>query len=138
MTRLLAISDGSEYVDMPVPSVYKAKPEEVVKAGRNTMGTLYKERITVKRTISLEWHGISPEAKNQILTATKGNSFNARYYDPEEDAIQYGLFYRGNDLEITPLVKWDADRDEFIAYDITMSLVEFRWHTNRRKATWTS
>jgi hypothetical protein len=123
--NLLAISSGGSYIDLPAPAYggYSTVPQEIVKSGRNTAGTLYKERITVKQTITVTWQAITPQQKNQILGLTAGNSFNVRYFDTTDGTVKYGLFYRGNDLEITPLVRFDGT--EFVAYNVKMSMVEF-------------
>lgn len=122
---LLAISSSGAYVDLPTPAYggYSTVPQEIVKSGRNTAGTLYKERIAVKQTITVKWNAITADRKNLILSLTSGNSFNARFFDTNDGQIKYGLFYRGNDLEVTPLLRYDGA--EFGAYNISMSLVEF-------------
>lgn len=122
---LLAVSSGGAYIDLPTPAygAYSTVPQEIVKSGRNTAGTLYKERITVKQTITVGWNAITPEDKNRILSLTSGNSFNVKYFDTQDGTTKYGLFYRGNDLEVTPLLRHNGS--EFGAYNISMSLVEF-------------
>lgn len=125
MTAILAVSSGGAYVELPCPSYgkYSTTPNEVVRAGTNTKGVLYKDRIRIRQTISVGWDCLTKEEKNSILSMTGGNSFNVRYFDTESSTFKYGKFYRGNDLAITPILKYEGD--EFGAYNITMSLVEF-------------
>lgn len=125
MTSLLAVSSGGSYIDLPCPSYgkYTTTPNEVVRAGTNTNGVLYKDRIRIRQSITAEWGPITPSEKNQILSLTSGNSFNVRYFDTETSTFKYGKFYRGNDLAITPMVKYE--NDEFRYYTVSMSMVEF-------------
>ncbi len=125
MTSLLAVSSGGGYVDLPCPSYqkYSSVPNEVVKAGTNTKGVLYKDRIRIRQTISVGWDCLTPDEKNSILSLTSGNSFQVRYFDCAESTFRYGKFYRGSDLAVTPILRYNGT--EFGAYNITMSLVEF-------------
>lgn len=125
MTGLIAVSDGGSYIELPCPSYgkYSTVPNEVVRAGTNTNGVLYKDRIRIRQSISVGWDVVPPEDKNLILRLTSGNSFSVRYFDTQDSTFKYGKFYRGNDLEITPVLTWKDD--EFVCYNIMMSLVEF-------------
>lgn len=120
---LLAISSGGGYVDMPPPSSMETIPNEIVKSSRNALGNLYKFRINVKATINLEWAVISDEDKTKLMNATRGNSFEVKYYDMTTSSIKYGKFYRGSDMKISPVTNWDGSK--FRYYNVSMSLVEF-------------
>lgn len=145
MTAIIAVASGGSYVDMPTPAYmgYSSVPNEVNKAGTNTAGVLYKDRIRIRNTISLKWNAITPADKNLALSLTSANDFNCRYFDCETSTFKYGKFYRGNDLAITPILQYDGT--DFGAYNITMSLVEFRcirhprviWmRSGHRRARW--
>lgn len=121
--KLIAVANTQgQYVDLPTPSEYVATPNEDSKAQRNVMRNLYKRRLAVKRTINLSWKVVTPTEKDLILSLTSGNSFQCRYFDPQ-DGWKYGKFYRGNDIQVKPLVRWNGS--EFTAYSITMTLGEF-------------
>ena len=125
MTSVLAISGASGYIDLPTPAYdgYRSTPNEIVKSSRNTLGNLFKSRINVKRTISVEWHGITAEQTMLITSLTEPNSFNVRYFDTFTGTFRYGDFYLGNDLEITPLGRWKGSG--FDRYTVKASFVEF-------------
>ena len=127
MTALLAIGEGGGYTDLPMPNEngYSTKLEEISKSSRNVMGNLYKFRITMKQTINVEWNLTSPEDKNLITSLTRGNSFQVKYFDTETSTFKYGKFYRGNDYQVTPQIRYDKDNNEFLFYNIKMSMVEF-------------
>lgn len=121
---LIAVSVDGEYIDLPTPAVggYEVKPEEITKSSRNTLGNLYKYRITVKRSIMLKWAVVTPAEKDLIMSSTSGNSFQVKYFDIQEGAYKYGKFYRGNDLAVTPYPPFKDG--EFRMYDISFSIVE--------------
>ena len=125
MTSVLAIGSGGSYVDLPTPSYsgYMTTPNEVSKAGTNTSGVLYKDRIRVRQSIEVHWNTATAEEKNLILSLTNRNSFNVRYFDTEDDQFKYGLFYRGNDLRIEPLLQYTGTG--FKRYAISFTMVEF-------------
>lgn len=127
MTALLAIGEGGGYTDLPMPNEngYSTKLEEISKSSRNVMGNLYKFRITMKQTINVEWNLTSPEDKNLITSLTRGNSFQVKYFDTETSTFQYGKFYRGSDYQVTPQIRYDKVGNEFMYYNIKMTMVEF-------------
>ena len=69
MTAVLAVSSGGSYVDLPNPAYggYFTTPNEVSKAGTNTSGVLYKDRIRIRQSIEVTWNAITAEQKNLIL-----------------------------------------------------------------------
>ena len=69
MTAVLAIGSGGSYVDLPTPSYggYMTTPNEVSKAGTNTSGVLYKDRIRIRQSIEVHWNTATAEEKNLIL-----------------------------------------------------------------------
>lgn len=124
MTAILAVSDGGVYIDLPPPAYagYTSKPNNLVKSNRNTLGDLYIYRINVKRSIDVEWHGITAEQRTLIASLTEPNTFNVRYYDVFTGTIRFGEFYLGSDAVITPLLRWNGA--DFSRFDVKMSLVE--------------
>lgn len=125
MTAILAVGSGGTYVDLPCPAYmgYSSVPNEVNRAGTNTAGVLYKDRIRIRNSINVTWTAVTPEEKNLILRLTNGNDFQVRYFACDDSTFKYGKFYRGNDLTVTPILTYDGS--EFGAYNITMSMVEF-------------
>lgn len=122
---IIAVLSNGTYVDLPTPAVdgYQCIPNEISKASRNTLGNLYKYRIAVKRSITVNWVALSPVQKASVLNLTDGNSFQLKYFDPQEGDYKYGKFYRGSDLKIEPYPPFK--NGEFRMYDISMSLSEF-------------
>lgn len=125
MTSVLAVSVGGSYVDLPDPAYqsFMSISNEISKSDRNTSGNLIKERINMKYSVTVEWHGLSSDEKNLIVSLTNPNDFDMRYLSMMDDEIHYGSFYRGNDLEIKGYGKFDGRRFKY--YDVSFTLVEY-------------
>ena len=125
----IAIESGGSYIDLPQPSYrgYASKWTELVRADRNTLGFLIKERIATKFTIEVQWTNLTAEEKNLVLDLTEPNSFGVRFVDMMTDSIKYisasaGGMYRGEDLEINGWGWFDGT--SFEKYDVKMTLIE--------------
>jgi len=105
------------------PSKYKSVMQEIVEASRTVTGTMKKERIAEKMQITVEWSAIPAQQKADLLKWTGLNTFQVKYYDTMTDTIKYGEFYRGNDLDVNPLRRYDTEKG-FDYYSVKMSLTE--------------
>ena len=125
MTAVLAVSSGGDYIDLPDPAyqAYTSIANEISNSDRNTLGNLIKERVAIKYSVTVEWHGLSSAQKNLLISLTDPNSFQLRYRSIMDDQIKYGKFYRGNDLKITGYGKFNGVTFQY--YDVAMSMVEF-------------
>lgn len=121
---IIAVQSGGSYVELADPAYmgYKSVANELTKSDRNTLGNLIKERIAIKVTLEVEWHGLSKTEKDAIMSGTSANTFSVRYYDVDDDAVKYGKFYRGSDAEVTPYGKFSGSSFQY--YDVTISLIE--------------
>lgn len=122
---VLAVKSGGSYVELPDPAYqgYSTTGNELTKSDRNTLGNLIKERITVKVTISVEWHGLTATEKNRIISATGTNTFGVRYIDMDDDTVKTSTFYRG-DTEISGYGRFNGST--FRYYDVKTTLIEVR------------
>lgn len=114
-------ASGTELPD-PAYQGYTTVANELTKADRNTLGNLIKERIAIKTTITVEWHGLTASEKSTVMSATSGNTFSVRYVDMDDDGVKYSTFYRGSDVEITGYGRFTGGTFQY--YDVKMSLIE--------------
>jgi hypothetical protein len=123
---LIAVSARGVYYDLPIPSVYECSPNEVVEAERNVLGDLVKDRITVKRSIEVEWNMLLSDQSTMVAGLTETNTFHIRYFDPETKKFVYGEFYRGSNYRHVPVHSADSrwDGKDFKRWRIEFSLVE--------------
>ncbi len=121
---ILAVQSGGSYVELADPAYqgYTSIANELTKSDRNTLGNLIKERITIKATLEIEWHGLNKAQKDAIMSGTSANTFSVRYYDVDDDTVKYGTFYRGSDVEVVAYGKFNGSSFQY--YDVSISLVE--------------
>lgn len=121
---VIAVQSGGSYVELADPAYqgYTTVANELTKSDRNTLGNLIKERITIKATLEIEWHGLTKAQKNAIMSGTSANTFSVRYYDVDDDTVKYGTFYRGSDVEVVAYGKFDGAKFQY--YDVSLSLIE--------------
>lgn len=121
---ILAVQSGGSYVELADPAYqgYTSVANELTKSDRNTLGNLIKERITIKATLEIEWHGLTKAQKDAIMSGTSANTFSVRYFDMDDDTVKYGTFYRGSDVEVTAYGKFNGSSFQY--YDVSISLVE--------------
>lgn len=63
---------------------------------QDTNATMYKNRVTQKRKISLSWMNPSMADTSTILKAFNPEYVYVQYLDPLENAFRIGLFYVGD------------------------------------------
>lgn len=86
------------------------------KTTRNAEGTTRRDRIAIKRTLTLIFRPLTEEELSTILTLVKGPDFPVLYTDTETNTDRTGDFYAG-----------DRDPGEFdgVVYKgMTLNLVE--------------
>jgi hypothetical protein len=82
---------------------------------RNAKGDLVRDRIAVKRKISLEWPALTPTQISTLLKAVQNVFFTCTYPDPVEGIDQTKTFYVGD--RSAPLYKkglWESLKMDFI------------------------
>lgn len=113
--------------ELPMPSEYATVSQEINDEGteRNVMGTMIKNRVAVKKQITVSWAVVSKADKDKIIASTSGNTFIINeYFDCETDTMKNGTFYRGNDFEIAPLLNYGGSTAGFKYYTLSMTLTE--------------
>lgn len=82
---------------------------------RNAKGELVRDRIAVKRKISLEWPPLTPAQISTLLKAVQNVFFSCTYPDPMEGNDQTKTFYVGD--RSAPMFKkglWESLKMDFI------------------------
>jgi hypothetical protein len=64
--------------------------------GRNQSGTMFRDRIAVKRTVHCEWGPLTKREMAALLTAMSPVSFELTYPDPQEGSMKTIEAYVGN------------------------------------------
>ena len=62
-------------------------------ANRSSNGTLYRDRVAVKRTINLGWLILSSQDLSVLLNSISDVFFTVTYFDPQINGLKSGTFY---------------------------------------------
>ena len=86
-------------IDLPAPTVLQPGIQDLDSedgTGRNQTGTMFRDRIAVKRTIHCEWGVLSRAEMSELLTAMSSPSFSLTYPDPQAGALATITAHVGN------------------------------------------
>lgn len=92
---LLKIGD----VELPIPAVVQPTIQDLDSeegTGRNQSGTLFRDRVAVKRSVHCEWGPLNKIEMSTLLQAMSPVSFSLTYPDPQEGALKTITAYVGN------------------------------------------
>lgn len=87
---------------------------------RDSGGTIYRERITVKRKLTCHWAVMNEKDMAQLLGLVKGEFFKVTYPDPQSGQIETRTFYVG-DRNVPSLV---AIRGRVMWKELQMNFIE--------------
>lgn len=90
-------------------------------ANRSGNGTLYRDRVAVKRTIDVSWLSLSAQDLSVLLNSVSSVFFTVTYLDPQANGYKVGTFY------VSDRPAGVAIRNSDGSYrwrDVSMSLIE--------------
>lgn len=85
--------------DLPAPTILQPGIQDLDSedgSGRNQSGTMFRERVTVKRKVHCEWGALTKHEMATLLSAMSGVSFSLTYPDPQEGALKTITVYVGD------------------------------------------
>ena len=107
---------------MPSPDTYEVTISDLdASANRSSNGTLFRDRIAVKRTINLSWVSLTSEELSQILQAVSPVFFVVSYLDPQLNAPSAGTFYVSDRTQAVAMKQSDGS---YKWGNVSFSLVE--------------
>lgn len=81
-------------VVIPAPDTYKVTIADLdASANRSGNGTLYRDRVAVKRTIEVSWLFLNSQDLSVLLTNMSSVFFPVTYLDPQINSQRAGTFY---------------------------------------------
>lgn len=98
--------------DLPAPTVLQPGIQDLDSedgTGRNQTGTMFRDRVAVKRTVHCEWGILSKTEMAALLSAMSPASFKLRYPDPQEGDFKEVTAYVGNRVPAMCSVISDTD-----------------------------
>ena len=110
-------------VDIPCPSKCDIGYQDVSApdSGRTLDAQMWKNRVSQKVKLELEWLGVSDEDAATILQAFDPEYFNITYRDAKTNSIVTKNFYAGDRKATT---YWWSDDDEMTFSNVTLNVIE--------------
>lgn len=107
---------------IPCPDTYEVTISDLdASANRSGNGTLFRDRIAVKRTINLGWTFISATDLSLVLMAVSPVFFDVSYLDPQINAPKSGTFYVSDRNQGVAVKQADGS---YLWTNVSFSLVE--------------
>jgi hypothetical protein len=84
--------------DLPVPIALQPGIQDLDSdgSGRNQSGTMFRDRLAVKRKVHCEWGPLTRNEMAALLSAMADASFSVTYPDPQEGALKTITAYVGD------------------------------------------
>ena len=98
--------------DLPAPTVLQPGLQDLDSedgTGRNQSGTMFRDRVAVKRTVHCEWGILTRSEMKTLLSAMSGVSFSLTYPDPQLGTLNTITAYAGNRIPAVCSVISDND-----------------------------
>lgn len=109
-------------IEMPSPDTYEVGISDLdASANRSGNGTLFRDRIAVKRTINLGWTSLTATELSQILQAVSPVFFAVIYLDPQLNNLTAGTFYVSDRTQAVAMKQSDGS---YKWGNVSFSLVE--------------
>lgn len=86
-------------IDLPAPTVLQPGVRDLDSedgTGRNQSGTMFRDRVAVKRSVHCEWGPLTKAEMAVLLSAMSDMSFTLTYPDPQEGALKTITVYVGD------------------------------------------
>lgn len=81
-------------IQIAAPDTYNVTIADLdASANRSGNGTLFRDRVAVKRTIEVSWTFLDPQDLSVLLTNMSSVFFSVTYLDPQLNALKTGTFY---------------------------------------------
>ena len=88
-----------ENIDLPAPTVLQPGIQDLDSedgTGRNQAGTMFRDRVAVKRTVHCEWGVLNRMEMAALLQAMSPASFALTYPDPQTGSLETITAYVGD------------------------------------------
>lgn len=99
-------------VSLPAPTALQPGIQDLDSeegTGRNQSGTMFRDRVAVKRSIHCEWGVLTRAEMSTLLTAMSPASFELTYPDPQTGRLETITAYVGNRVPAMCMAISDTD-----------------------------
>ena len=98
--------------NLPAPTVLQPAIQDLDSesgTGRSQNGTMFRDRVAVKRKVHCEWGVLTRNEMSTLLSAMSAPSFSLTYPDPQEGALKTITAYVGDRTPAVCSVISDTD-----------------------------
>lgn len=98
--------------ELPAPTVLQPGLQDLDSengTGRNQLGTMFRDRVAVKRKVHCEWGVLNKQEMKDLLSAMSSASFKLTYPDPQEGVLKEITAYVGDRTPAMCAVISDTD-----------------------------
>ncbi|WP_455428874.1 DUF6711 family protein [Lactiplantibacillus pentosus] len=92
------------------------------KASRDANGLLHRDRVAIKRKLTVKWGPLTLAENSTILKAVSGQFFSCSYLDPQEGAVVTKTFYVGD--RTAPIYTLNPVTSDYIWQNVSMNFIE--------------
>jgi hypothetical protein len=99
-------------IALPAPTVLQPGIQDLDSeegTGRNQAGTMFRDRVAVKRAVHCEWGVLSRDEMSTLLSAISPPSFPLTYPDPQTGNLETITVYAGDRVPAMCSVISDTD-----------------------------
>jgi hypothetical protein len=109
-------------IKVAAPDTYEVVIADLdASANRSGNGTLYRDRVAVKRTINLSWLFINSQDLSVLLNSVSSVFFPVTYLDPQSNGFKSGTFYVSDRNQGLAVRHTDGS---YTWRDVSLSIVE--------------
>lgn len=119
MTYSLAINGAQ----VKTPASLEVVIQDIdTKASRDSNGLLHRDRVAIKRKLTVKWGPLTVSDCSVILKAISGQFFSCTYLDPEEGGMVTKTFYTGD--RTTPFYTFNPATSEYVWQNVSADFIE--------------
>ncbi|ETY74762.1 hypothetical protein LFAB_05290 [Lactiplantibacillus fabifermentans T30PCM01] len=92
------------------------------KASRDANGLLHRDRVAIKRKLTIKWGPLTVPECSAILKAVSGQFFSCTYLDAQEGGMVTKTFYVGD--RTTPVYTFNPTTTDYVWQNVSMDFIE--------------
>lgn len=92
------------------------------KASRDANGLLHRDRVAIKRKLTIKWGPLTVAECSAILKAVSGQFFSCAYLDAQEGGMVTKTFYVGD--RTTPVYTLNPITTGYVWQNVSMDFIE--------------
>ncbi|MFT8610280.1 MAG: DUF6711 family protein [Liquorilactobacillus nagelii] len=92
------------------------------KADRDANGLLHRDRVAIKRKLTIEWGPLTVSECSVILKAISGQFFSCSYLDPQEGSMVTKTFYTGD--RTMPVYTFNPATSQYVWQNLSADFIE--------------